>query len=144
MNENDMTKKENIFKRAAEMYVNRKNIEYPEFYLKELSKLLGYDVTMDHLKTIIDNEIEIVCERDTAVPFNFMPEIGMNIKVIRGYLGTGKPIFYLNCKVSGFDEEKMQFTSELVYDRNRIELPIKSEDAECIFYDDSDRWKFKF
>lgn len=140
----DLIKEESIFKKAAEIYVMKKNIEYPEFYLKELSKLLGYEITIDHLKTIIENEMEVLCARDTAVSFNVMPEIGMKFKVIRCHVGTNRlPILFLDCVISNYSEEKIEFNYGLVYDKPKIELPLKSESPEPVYYDELDSWKFK-
>lgn len=139
-----MTRNEELFCRAAEIYVLKKNKEYPEFYLHELSEAVGYKIEFDDLSDIVSDEMEVACNRDTAISYNKLSGFNSNYKVIRKNNPDNKyPIMYLNCVIRNITPSKLEFSCLLKYDRNTLYHPVKVLENVVIEEDELDTWVFK-
>ena len=138
----DFNYEERLFLKAAENYVTRKVTEYSEFYLDELSKLVGYTVTVQDLKDIIADEIETVSNDDSSLTFTFLPDLNTKFKLIRR--GVSNVELYLNCMVVSRTENAIEILPDLVYNRKEFSCPIKPKEPIKIKRSEVFEWRFKY
>ena len=138
----DFNFEERLFLCAAENYVTRKVGEYAEFYLDELSKHVGYKVTLQDLKDIISDEIETVSNDDSSLTFTFLPELNTKFKLIRK--GSHNVELYLDCLVISRSDGMVEIMPNLIYNRKEFSCPVKPTESIKIKRSEIYEWRFKY
>lgn len=140
---------EALFQKAANEYVSSYKKEVVEFYLDELSKKLKYEVSFKQLVNIISDDLSTLNNTDTSRHLLNFPLVGEIFSIIR--IGRSikndpdsVPIQYLDCEILRIvDNEYMEFSSSIIYDRRIVLYPLKPENSIIIKYNELPYWYFK-